>query len=359
MTTKTLTETHTQLAKLLDDFDAGTLTSVDVIEQSGGSVVAKLVSPASYAAKAALSGNEENIELPQSVFVRSANKMSNLYRLSKTIDVANAISDKAIAASLTRTISGGNKITFTADVKGTGGNALSVVIINPGSDGALTAVQSGTVLTVTLAYATGAPTSTIDTVVAAVNALTTTKKITAAPVGTGSTLVTAMASTALTGGLNANSTSNATLLDAISNDNRILFTSDVPGNIGNALSVVIVDPGSDGALSVDQTGDVLTITLAYATGAPTSTITTVVAAVNAVAVGTKKITATPFGTGSTLVPAMSSTLLLGGRNAPTAPRFKAYKIYRKATNSRQVGFDPANTIRAVLISKTHADHLGL
>jgi hypothetical protein len=56
----------------------------------------------------------------------------------------------------------------------------------------------------------------------------------------------------------------------------------VPGNTaGNSITVDINDPGSDGALAVSVTGNAITITLAYATGAVTSTATQVLAAVNA------------------------------------------------------------------------------
>jgi hypothetical protein len=53
------------------------------------------------------------------------------------------------------------------------------------------------------------------------------------------------------------------------------------GTAGNSKTVEIVDPGSDGALTIGVTGNAVTVTLAYATGAATSTALQVLAAFNA------------------------------------------------------------------------------
>lgn len=61
---------------------------------------------------------------------------------------------------------------------------------------------------------------------------------------------------------------------------NLLFKHLAGGTAGNSYTVNIVDPGSDGSLSVSVSGTATTITLAYATGAVTSTATQVMGAVN-------------------------------------------------------------------------------
>lgn len=61
-------------------------------------------------------------------------------------------------------------LTWTAKAVGAGGNDISVTLVNPGADGPLGVAVSGTDITVTLAYATAAVTSTADDVRLAVNA---------------------------------------------------------------------------------------------------------------------------------------------------------------------------------------------
>jgi hypothetical protein len=61
-------------------------------------------------------------------------------------------------------------LTFRHVPGGTAGNSITVDINNPGIDGVLAVTTGGTAITITLAYASGAPTSTATQVMAAVNA---------------------------------------------------------------------------------------------------------------------------------------------------------------------------------------------
>jgi hypothetical protein len=90
----------------------------------------------------------------------------------------------------------------------------------------------------------------------------------------------------------------------------------VPGGTGgNTKTVEIVDPGSDGSLGITVAGDAVTVTLAYATGAATSTANAVKGAFNAdpavKALGL--IAETPSGsTGAGLMADSTTPLALSG-----------------------------------------------
>lgn len=64
-------------------------------------------------------------------------------------------------------------------------------------------------------------------------------------------------------------------------DNALTFTARVAGSPGNSITVEYVDPGADGALSVSVAGPAITVTLAYAEAAITSTAAEVLAAIDA------------------------------------------------------------------------------
>lgn len=78
------------------------------------------------------------------------------------------------------------------------------------------------------------------------------------------------------------------------------------------VSIVLVDPGSDGALSIAVVGTVITATLAYATGAVTTTASALKAAIEASSPANALVTVTLPGTGGALVSAQASTPLANG-----------------------------------------------
>ncbi len=109
----------------------------------------------------------------------------------------------AVAAALTTALTGtNNDIVYTAKTKGDTG--ITVAYVDPGATHTLSVAVVEKAITVTLGYATGAITSTGDDVKAAIaanaaaNALVSTAD---AAANDGSGLVTAMAATPLTGGV--------------------------------------------------------------------------------------------------------------------------------------------------------------
>ena len=232
MVTKTLTQLNVQMAKILDDFDSGATTSVDITNVTGGSVVAKLVTAANYAAKIAQSGAEVTTELAQSSLVYSStNRAGNLYRLTKTVHAANAIVDGYQKASFFHACGVAIGITFKAKQSGSAGDSLTVQVINPGSDGALSVVQTGNALAITLAYATGAPTSTIATVIAAVTGLSGCL-VDAVATGSTATLVPALVVTPLAGG----TLGIASLFQDVGAGIGITYRAEMTGSAGNSIT---------------------------------------------------------------------------------------------------------------------------
>jgi len=92
----------------------------------------------------------------------------------------------------------------------------------------------------------------------------------------------------------------------------------MPGGVdGNGYSLTLVDPGTTGSLSVSILGKDITATLAYATGAITTTASQLAAAINCPAVLAAGIVAkvTDGETGAGIVAALSKTNLTGGIDA--------------------------------------------
>lgn len=101
-------------------------------------------------------------------------------------------------------------------------------------------------------------------------------------------------------------------------DNAIVFTARDYGASGNSITVQYVDPGADSALSVAVAGPAITVTLAYAEAAITSTAAEVLAAIEAhpqaralVSVALDE-TDTNFSDGSGVVTAIAKTALENG-----------------------------------------------
>ncbi len=141
----------------------------------------------------------------------------------------------------------------------------------------------------------------------------------------------------------------------------ILFTSVPGGTVGNSTTVALVVAGLNTPLTVGVVGTDITINVATdGAGAATSTMAQVAAAVAASAAASALVTAIAGGTTSTVVAALGVTNLAGAAVQPAGmQKFQAYAIYRGRAESHRTGVAPSLTPRAVLISKTHADYLGL
>jgi hypothetical protein len=96
-----------------------------------------------------------------------------------------------------------NDITLTSRRYGTYGNSTTLTLVNPGTTTALSVAVSGQAITVTLGYASSAITTTGSLLIAAIAASTAAADLVnsaLAPSNDGTGLVTALASTPLTGG---------------------------------------------------------------------------------------------------------------------------------------------------------------
>lgn len=101
-------------------------------------------------------------------------------------------------------------------------------------------------------------------------------------------------------------------------DNGLTFTARAYGAEGNGITIEYVDPGADSALSVSVFRQAITVTLAYAEAAITSTAAEVLAAVNASGAASQLVTVAllesddNFDSGAGIVTAMAATALEGG-----------------------------------------------
>jgi hypothetical protein len=93
-------------------------------------------------------------------------------------------------------------VTYTAISRGTAGNAVTIRLIDPGADGSLSISVVGTAISVTLAYATGAVTTTASQLVTAINGDVSASALVAAS-GSGASPLTALVTTHLAGGVDA------------------------------------------------------------------------------------------------------------------------------------------------------------
>ncbi len=160
--------------------------------------------------------------------------------------------DSGVASTLVN-----QSITYTADVRGVAGDSITMTLVDPGEDSALDIEVTGTDIVVTLAY---------DEAVA------------------------------------------ATLTNQ-----GVTYTAVTAGAAGNSITVALLDPGMDGALSINVTGSDIEVTLAYATGAVTTTAAQLVAALLLDAGVTALVT--PSGAGATPLNALAETPLANGADA--------------------------------------------
>lgn len=131
-------------------------------------------------------------------------KLSNF---GDTIRESATITGSSVAASLTTALTGlNNDLTYTADTAGAAGNDITVAYVNPGTASAALAVTvTGSAISVSLATdASSVITSTAALVRDAVNAHATASTLVTAANATGNDgtgVVTALAATNLTGGV--------------------------------------------------------------------------------------------------------------------------------------------------------------
>jgi hypothetical protein len=93
-------------------------------------------------------------------------------------------------------------VTYTAVARGTTGNSVTITLVNPGSDGALSIAVVGNAITATLAYATGAVTTTAAQLITAINGNAPAAALVVAS-GAGASPLTALTATPLAGGIDA------------------------------------------------------------------------------------------------------------------------------------------------------------
>jgi hypothetical protein len=142
----------------------------------------------------------------------------------------------------------------------------------------------------------------------------------------------------------------------------VLYTAVASGTNSPAITITYTDPG------VLQVGNIVTVVGTAisvslsndATPVIDATAATVAASVMAHPAAAALVTAVANGTTSTLAAAFGTAPLTGAAAQPAgAPLFQTYGIYRKRNHSKNALVAPTVTQRAVLISKAHADFLGL
>lgn len=104
--------------------------------------------------------------------------------------------------------------------------------------------------------------------------------------------------------------------DLAGDNNDIVFTAKTKGVIGHDITITYVDPGEDGTISVDVVDTDIVVTLAYGTGAITSTADDVKAAIEAepAADALVSVADKAANDGSGLVTALTETALASGVN---------------------------------------------
>lgn len=355
MTSRTFAYVNTHFGQLLDQFDHGTVTSVDLINTAGSATVAKMVTKANFDTANLLSGSASIVTVPQLPYSMTPQRVgyNGLFKLVKQLHADNAVVDSSVKAILDHNVStfasyayvnGPGGVTFTALTAGTAGNNITITIVDPGAPTVtLLVTQVGTDITIRLATnGSSVVTTTMLQIQTAVN-LVGGILVNATATGTTSTLAAANPLHNLAGG----STSD------------LIFAARAGGTGGNSLSVAVVNPGALHTLSAVFATNTLTITLGHDGVNLISTLAQVAALVVA---GSYPITAVATGTTANIEDAFTSTPLAGGASAPAnRPVYIAYEVTRSLLPSKQAGLAPSvfQPIRVVLISKAHADQLGL
>lgn len=342
MTTYTTQGLQANITSILNKMDAGTLGSVEVIKAADGATVAKLVPYATYAA--ADIANTSVVELiPQTLAASGPmNPASNgLYKTTKAQADAVSTPDNTTHATLQFT-DGPGGILFTAKRGGVYGNSIRVALVNPGAPTATTTVAVvAKDITVTMKYAGGVVTATMNEIAAAVNAhAAASALVTATVTGVGTT----------TAGPDKASLAYATpavkafQLYSAGGGNGIAFVAKTAGVAGNSITVRLHDPGVVTASCSSATvGTAITVTLKNSTGAAIdATLSNIVSAIALDAAATALITATVYGAGGTTAVAQEvATALAGGAAAAAGNQTYTADTAGTAGNSIRVRFvDP-------------------
>lgn len=109
------------------------------------------------------------------------------------------------------------------------------------------------------------------------------------------------------------------------------FTAKTAGVVGNAIEVELLDPGVDGDLSVSVVGNLISVTLGYASEAINSSLADIKAKIEDTPAANALVTVAVTGSDATLAIAVAKTALDNGRDgtpgAKGALRFGATALY--------------------------------
>lgn len=126
----------------------------------------------------------------------------------------------------------------------------------------------------------------------------------------------------------------------------ITMTAVAWGPSGNSITLRLVDPGADGALSILVTGNAIVVTLAYAVGAITTTYTALRTALQADPTVTALATTT--GTSGSLVTAIAATPLAGGANSVFSSVMAPHSMSLAQTDTGLYSITLSDTYSALL-----------
>lgn len=244
-----------------------------------------------------------------------------------------------------------NQILFEANTPGTSAVTIQIIYL-PAISQSLTVNVTGSAITVTLATDSGgAPTSTAQQVIDAVNGH-----------GAASALVTAEAGEALATGVVQSGISAQALSHT---KNQILYTAASETEAGNLVNITYVDPaGPSAAFSLVTVGNAITVNLA--TNSSSRVITTaaeIITAINADIDASALVTASPYSTSvAGRVAAVSTTYLWGGSGDTTFRDTQLQLVFLDSSQSNYtlVVDVPAGTVDyAEFPLTTQADYLNL
>lgn len=123
----------------------------------------------------------------------------------------------------------------------------------------------------------------------------------------------------------------ATAALAIGSGVSLDFTAKTAGVVGNAISVELLDPGVDGDLSVSVAGNIISVTLGYASEAITSSLADIKAKIEDTPAAHALVAVAVTGSDATLAIAVARTTLKygvdGTPGAKGALRFGATALY--------------------------------
>jgi len=344
---QTFAYVNARFFSLLDQVQAGTLSSVSIISTAGGSVVAKIVAKADFDAAIALGGVVSEIKVPQLPYGMTPQRLgfNGLYKLVKQLRDDNATVESSLKASLSFTKNvtatsaayndgGGNGLTLTAKTTGLPGNLLTFTVVT-GVAESVAVVGNDTTLTLN----TG--TSTLTSIASTLGAPSV--PFTVAINGVGATVAFVHSLITLAGG----------------DTGSVTFTSRASGSVGNSYTVRLLNPGMNTASTTAAiVGNDVTVTMRYGGGNVLATLAEIASVVTA-ASSTLRMTALATGT-TTLVPAAAGPTHLAGGVDGTGHKFIAYDVTRTMKASPQAELLPtASTVRAVMIPKALADQIGL